>query len=122
MHAGAIRKLLYGCASVREITYLPELVEYLPVQTHKPYNSLDVYPILPWLRWTRILNSPIITSSTSMFFYIFRNFARIFFRDQRLNTYLRRKKKSRLEQDLRTSVNGRVITPFREGFILVSCK
>ena len=36
MHAGTISKLLYGFASVREIIHLLKLVDYLPVQTHKP--------------------------------------------------------------------------------------
>ena len=36
MHAGAIRPLLYGCASVREIIHSLKLVDYLPVHTHKP--------------------------------------------------------------------------------------
>ena len=39
MHAGAIRKLLYGCVYVREI----KLVAYLPVHTHKPYTYLNMY-------------------------------------------------------------------------------
>ena len=41
MHAGAIRKLLYCCAYIREIIYSLKLVDYLPVQvhTHKPYNN-----------------------------------------------------------------------------------
>ena len=40
MHAGAIRKLLYGCAYEREIIHSLKLVDYLPVHTHKPYNNL----------------------------------------------------------------------------------
>ena len=36
MHAGAIRKLLYGCAYVRVIIHLLKLVDYLTVHTHKP--------------------------------------------------------------------------------------
>ena len=36
MLTGAIRKLLYGCAYVLSL----ELVDYLPVHTHKPYNNL----------------------------------------------------------------------------------
>ena len=39
MHSGAIRKLLYGCAYVREIVSLLRLVECLPIPTHKPYNK-----------------------------------------------------------------------------------
>ena len=39
MHAGTIRQLLYGCVYVREIIHSLKLVDYLPVQTHKPYNS-----------------------------------------------------------------------------------
>ena len=35
MHAGAISKLLYGFASVREIIHLLKLADYLPVRTHK---------------------------------------------------------------------------------------
>ena len=42
MHAGAISKLLYGLASVREIIHSLKLMDYLPAQTHKPYNYLDV--------------------------------------------------------------------------------
>ena len=34
MHAGAIRKLLYGCAYGREIIHSLKLVDYLPVYTH----------------------------------------------------------------------------------------
>ena len=46
MHAGAIRQLLYGCAFVREIIHSLKLVDYLPVHTHKPYNSLHVNDML----------------------------------------------------------------------------
>ena len=42
MHAGAVRKLLYICAYVREIIHPKKLVDYLPVRTHKPYNDLHV--------------------------------------------------------------------------------
>ena len=42
MHAGPIRKLLYGCAHVREIIHSLKLVDYLPVHTHKPYNNLHL--------------------------------------------------------------------------------
>ena len=31
MHAGAIRKLLYGCAYIREIIHSLKFVDYLPV-------------------------------------------------------------------------------------------
>ena len=34
MHTGAIRKLLYGCAYVREIIHSVKLADYLPVHTH----------------------------------------------------------------------------------------
>ena len=37
-HAGAIRKLLYGCVYVREIIHSLNLVDYLPVHTSKTYN------------------------------------------------------------------------------------
>ena len=33
MHAGAIRKLVYGCTCVREIIHSLKLVDYLPVQS-----------------------------------------------------------------------------------------
>ena len=48
MHAGAISKLLYSFASVRALTQSLKLLDYFPVQTHKPYNSLHVIvkPIL----------------------------------------------------------------------------
>ena len=36
MHAGAIRKILYGCAFVQAIIHSLVLVDYLPLQTHKP--------------------------------------------------------------------------------------
>ena len=42
MHAGAIIKLLYGCAYVREINHSLKLVDYLPVHTHEPYNNLNL--------------------------------------------------------------------------------
>ena len=42
MHAGAIRKLLYGFAHVRGIIHSLKLVDYLPVHTHKPYNNLHL--------------------------------------------------------------------------------
>ena len=42
LHAGAIRQLLYGCAYVREIIHSIKLVDYLPIHTHKLYNSLHV--------------------------------------------------------------------------------
>ena len=40
MHAGALRQLLYGCAYVRGIIHSLKLVDYPPVNTHKPYNNL----------------------------------------------------------------------------------
>ena len=43
MHAGAIRKLLYGCGYVQEIIHLLKLVDYLPLHTHKPYNRLTLH-------------------------------------------------------------------------------
>ena len=42
MHAGAIRKLVYGCAYVREKIHPLKLMDYLPVHTHKPYNSVHI--------------------------------------------------------------------------------
>ena len=42
MHAGAIRKLLYGCAYVREIIHSLKLADYLPVHTHKPFNNIHL--------------------------------------------------------------------------------
>ena len=59
MHAGAIRKLLYGCAYVREL----KLVDNLPVHTHKPYNNLHfliyvpvyiMYPLTSDSKWISI--------------------------------------------------------------------
>ena len=41
MLASAVRKLLYGCAFVREIIYSLKLVD-LPVHSHKPYNNLHM--------------------------------------------------------------------------------
>ena len=46
MHAGAIRKLLYGCAYVLEIIHSLKLVDYLPVHTHKPYNNIHLFCII----------------------------------------------------------------------------
>ena len=43
MHAGAIRKLLYGCVYVQEIIHLQKLADYLPLHTHKPYNRLILH-------------------------------------------------------------------------------
>ena len=37
MQTGAISKLLYGFACVQAIIHSLNLVDYLPVQTHKPY-------------------------------------------------------------------------------------
>ena len=42
MHACAIRKLLYGCAHVREILHSLKLVDSLSAHTHKPYNNLHL--------------------------------------------------------------------------------
>ena len=57
LRAGAIRALLYGFASVRAIIHSRKLVDYLPVQTHKPYNnflfilfvSLHTFPALVYI-------------------------------------------------------------------------
>ena len=83
MHAGAIRKLLYDSAHVREIIHLLKLVDYLPVHTHKPYNNLHLKPLLfqrAWQnsistklfqrssdvkQWLRLQRCPIITVSTT---------------------------------------------------------
>ena len=46
MHAGAIRKLLYGCTYVREIIHSLKHVDYLRVHTHKPYNITDTNVII----------------------------------------------------------------------------
>ena len=43
MHAGAIQKLLYGCAYLREIIHSLKLVDYLPVHTHKPFINLQLW-------------------------------------------------------------------------------
>ena len=43
MNADAISKLLYGFAYVWGIIHEPKLVDYLPVQTHKPYNNLHIF-------------------------------------------------------------------------------
>ena len=52
----------------------------------------------------------------------FQKFSREFyFREKHLNTYLPNKK-SRLELDSPTTVNGRVISPFREDFILAKLR
>ena len=42
-HAGVIRKLLNGCAYVREIIHLLKLVDYLPVHAHKPCINLHFF-------------------------------------------------------------------------------
>ena len=39
MHAGVISKLVYGFVSVRAIINSLKLVDYLIIQTHKPYNN-----------------------------------------------------------------------------------
>ena len=38
-HAGAVRKFLYDCTSVRDIIHSLKFVDYLLIDTHKPYNS-----------------------------------------------------------------------------------
>ena len=43
MHAGAISELVCGFASVRARFHSLKLVDYLPVQIHKPYNNLHFY-------------------------------------------------------------------------------
>ena len=44
MHAGTIRKLLYGYAYVREIIHsLKLLVEYLPLRTQIPYSNIQFF-------------------------------------------------------------------------------
>ena len=43
MYSGAIRKLLHGCAYVREIIHSLKLVDYLRVHTHKPYYNLHIF-------------------------------------------------------------------------------
>ena len=53
MHAGAIRKLVYGCVYVWEIIHWLELVDYLPVHTHKPYNNLHLF--MKQMKWMNIL-------------------------------------------------------------------
>ena len=45
MHAGAIRKLLYGFVSVWAIIHSLKLVDYLLRQTHKPYNNQLITPM-----------------------------------------------------------------------------
>ena len=42
MHAGEIRKLLYGCVYLRKIIHSLKLVDYILVHTHKPYNNLHI--------------------------------------------------------------------------------
>ena len=42
MHASAISKLLYGFASLGALFHSLKFVDYLPVQTHKPYNNLHL--------------------------------------------------------------------------------
>ena len=42
MHAEAITKLLYGFVYVRAIIHSLKLVDYLPIQTQKPYNNLHL--------------------------------------------------------------------------------
>ena len=39
IRAGAIKKLMYGCAFVREIIHELKLVDYLPVHTHNTQVS-----------------------------------------------------------------------------------
>ena len=47
MHDVAIRKLLYGCAYLQEIIHSLKLMDYLPVHTHSPYNSLHLLSLVP---------------------------------------------------------------------------
>ena len=54
MHAGATGQLLYGCAYVREIIHPLELVDYLPVHTHKPYNNYTYTEKCTWMMVTCI--------------------------------------------------------------------
>ena len=42
MHAGAIRKLLYGMCVCTGDNHSLKLVGYLPEQTHKPNNNLYI--------------------------------------------------------------------------------
>ena len=42
IHAGAKRKLLYGCAFVREIINSLKLADYLPVHMHKSINNQHI--------------------------------------------------------------------------------
>ena len=41
VHAGAISKLVYGFASIRAITHSLKLVNYLLVQTNKPFDNFS---------------------------------------------------------------------------------
>ena len=51
MRAGAIRKLVYGCAYEREIIHSLKLVGYIPVHTHK-------LPLSDWL--VEIISSSVV--------------------------------------------------------------
>ena len=42
VHAGVMRKLLYGLCVCTGDSPLAKLVDYLPVHTHKPYNNLHL--------------------------------------------------------------------------------
>ena len=42
MHAGAMGDLLSGFASVQIIMHSLKIMDYFPVQTHKPYNNLAI--------------------------------------------------------------------------------
>ena len=46
MHAGAIRKLLFGFVFVRMIIHSLKLVGYLLLHMHKPYVNLHMYMYL----------------------------------------------------------------------------
>ena len=43
MHVGTISMSLYGFASVRDLIHSLKLVDYLPLQTRKPFNNLQLY-------------------------------------------------------------------------------
>ena len=43
MHAGTISKLSYVFASLQAIVHSLNIVDYIPVQTHKPYINLPLF-------------------------------------------------------------------------------
>ena len=56
MYAGAIRKLLYGCAYVRELIHSLKLVVYPLVHVHKPNNNLHLlYVVEQMVIWSNNL-------------------------------------------------------------------